>query len=47
MYCGTKWTVKMIHQEEKDKEIMYGEREIKEGVLICFPNPKPTRDYEI
>ena len=35
----------MINQEET--EIMYGEREIKEGVLICFPNPKPTRDYEI
>ena len=37
----------MINQEETEKEIMYGEREIKDGVLICFPNPKPTRDYEI
>ncbi len=43
----TRYTAKMINQEETAKEIMYGEREIKEGVLICFPNPKPTRDYEI
>ena len=34
---------------EKDpkKEIMYGERKIETGELICFPNPTQTRDYEI
>ena len=26
---------------------MYGEREIESGSLICFPNPKNNRDYEI
>ena len=44
---GPRYNVKMMKKEETEKEIMYGEREIKEAVLICFPNPKPTRDYEI
>ena len=29
------------------EEIMYGEREIESGRLICFPNPNRNRDYEI
>ena len=34
--------------EENIKEvIMYGEREIAAGSLICFPNPNSNRDYEI
>ena len=34
--------------EKNDKEkIMYGEREIESGKLICFPNPNQNRDYEI
>ena len=38
----------MIHREEETKqEIMYGEREIETGSLICFPNPNINRDYEI
>ena len=28
-------------------EMKYGEREIKEGELITFPNPRPGRHYEI
>ena len=34
-------------EEETKKEIMYGERKIKNGNLICFPNPSSNRDYEI
>ena len=38
----------MIRQETDIKEeIMYGEREIECGRLICFPNPSIHRDYEI
>ena len=40
----------MLKQEEKTKaneEIMYGERKIESGTLICFPNPNIERDYEI
>ena len=38
----------MLNQEEEAKEeIMYGERKIETGNLICFPNPKTNRDYEI
>ena len=42
----------MINKEEARKKedktkIMYGERNIEFGKLICFPNPKKTRDYEI
>jgi len=33
--------------KDKNKEIMYGEREIETGSLICFPNPNTNRDYEI
>ena len=29
------------------EEIMYGERKIETGTLICFPNPNNNRDYEI
>ena len=36
-------------KREKDlkKEILYGERAVKVGSLICFPNPNTDRDYEI
>tara|TARA_B100000579_G_scaffold105397_1_gene83881 strand:- start:372 stop:791 length:420 start_codon:yes stop_codon:yes gene_type:complete len=34
-------------RDETKKEIMYGERKIETGKLICFPNPKINRDYEI
>ena len=34
-------------EEETNKGIMYGEREIETGTLICFPNPNINRDYEI
>ena len=38
----------MLNQEENtNKEIMYGERNIEAGSLICFPNPNSNRDYEI
>ena len=38
----------MLKREEKTKElIMYGERKIETGKLICFPNPNIKRDYEI
>ena len=38
----------MIRQGKDIKEeIMYGEREIEAGSLICFPNPNIGRDYEI
>ena len=38
----------MINREEETKEeIMYGERKIENGNLICFPNPNKNRDYEI
>ena len=38
----------MLKQEEDLKEeIMYGERKIETGSLICFPNPNTNRDYEI
>ena len=29
------------------KEILYGERAVELGHLICFPNPNTDRDYEI
>ena len=34
-------------QEENKDEIMYGERNIENGTLNCFPNPNINRDYEI
>ena len=38
----------MIQREEETKEqILYGERKIETGTLICFPNPNTNRDYEI
>ena len=38
----------MIRREKDNKaEIIYGEREIDDGSLICFPNPTSNRDYEI
>ena len=38
----------MSQQEENTKEeILYGERKIETGNLICFPNPNINRDYEI
>ena len=38
----------MIKREKQTKsKILYGEREIASGSLICFPNPNNDRDYEI
>ena len=38
----------MIRGEKNtENEIMYGERNIETGSLICFPNPNINRDYEI
>jgi len=34
-------------EEETKEEIMYGERKIETGNLICFPNPNRNRDYDI
>jgi len=34
-------------EEETTQELMYGERKIETGNLICFPNPNRNRDYEI
>ncbi len=34
-------------KEAPNDQIIYGEREIEAGKLICFPNPKINRDYEI
>jgi len=38
-----------VLKQDKDTkgEIMYGERKIENGKLICFPNPNTNRDYEI
>ena len=36
-----------MREEETNKEIMYGERKIETGKLICFPNPNTNREYEI
>ena len=36
-----------MYEEDTKEEIMYGEREIETGSLICFPNPNSNRDYEI
>ena len=38
----------MFNQEEENKkDIMYGERKIETGTLICFTNPNINRDYQI
>jgi len=34
-------------EENSKEEVMYGERKIETGNLICFPNPNAHRDYEI
>ena len=34
-------------EQDTQKGIMYGEKEIENGNLICFPNPNINRDYEI
>ena len=41
--------IKNVTKREKDlkKEILYGERAVEVGSLICFPNPNTDRDYEI
>jgi len=36
-----------MSEEDTKEEILYGEREIASGGLICFPNPNSNRDYEI
>ena len=36
-----------MNEKNTKEEIMYGEREIASGNLICFPNPNEKRDYEI
>ena len=30
-----------------ENEILYGDRAVEAGSLICFPNPNKNRDYEI
>tara|TARA_Y100001968_G_scaffold256401_1_gene242738 strand:- start:3829 stop:4272 length:444 start_codon:yes stop_codon:yes gene_type:complete len=35
------------NKEDIKNGIMYGERNIESGSLICFPNPNNNRDYEI
>ena len=37
----------MNKELETYEGFMYGERNIETGKLICFPNPKTTRNYEI
>ena len=37
----------LMQEEETKKQMMYGERKIETGNLICFPNPNVKRDYEI
>ena len=37
----------MLKKENGKKEVMYGERKIETGTLICFSNPSTDRDYEI
>tara|TARA_Y100001968_G_scaffold158151_1_gene144581 strand:- start:63 stop:494 length:432 start_codon:yes stop_codon:yes gene_type:complete len=41
--------MKDVPRQEKNisQEILYGERQIEDGNLICFPNPNKNRDYEI
>lgn len=34
-------------QTEDKTQIKYGERQIAEGELITFPNPRPGRNYDI
>lgn len=34
-------------ETESNSELKYGERLIKEGELITFPNPRPGRIYDI
>ena len=34
-------------QKDNQEQMMYGERQIMEGTLICFPNPSNNRDYDI
>ena len=36
-----------MKEEQTNKEMMYGERKIETGSLMCFPNPSSNRDYEI
>ena len=36
----------MVQSSEKI-EVKYGEREIAEGTIITFPNPRPGRNYDI
>ncbi len=35
------------HSIERNKDLLYGERAIENGELICFENPKLNRQYEI
>ena len=46
--CDSNYQKNVCMSEEDTKaEILYGEREIASGGLICFPNPNRERDYEI
>lgn len=36
-----------MSQQTDDSQAKYGEREIEDGQLITFPNPRPNRDYNI
>ncbi|MFL0604810.1 preQ(1) synthase [Cylindrospermopsis raciborskii] len=37
----------ILPSEDPVKEVKYGEREIEEGKLITFPNPRVGREYTI
>lgn len=36
-----------MSQEQVEQEVKYGEREIAQGKLITFPNPRPGRRYDV
>ena len=39
--------MKNVEEDIIKSDVMYGERKIENGNLICFPNPNTKRDYEI
>lgn len=40
-------SVELTSLPEMKPEMKYGEREIREGQLITFPNPRPGRHYDV
>ena len=38
---------KLTNREFNSKDLLYGERVIKKGELISFPNPRPGRIYDV